>query len=234
MSTCPQCGAEVTYEVHEARVLTGTCEDCHRVTTLVEGTLPIGSSAPSSPETGSPGSTSPRTGPECADCGSPLTVTARDDGSLEVACSECDTVTTFVAQGGREAPAPPSRSRRWDRAPGRAEVESDRGPRSRPCRQCGAPLTFSTAEDGTLTGECSSCGNRFTLPPRRDGPGRSGGGFRDRYSRGPPRRYGGSGGRGSDRGAGGSRRFGGSGGRYQRRGRSPEPDDDDRRRRRRE
>ena len=52
------------------------------------------------------------------------------------------------------------------------------GPRARPCRECGAPLRFSTGPDGAISGECDACGNKFTLPPKREG-------FRG-GSRGPP------------------------------------------------
>ena len=231
MSTCPGCGAEVEYAVQEARVLTGTCPDCHRVTTLVEGTLPLGTADPSTAPEAAPAAASPTTGPECADCGGILAVTAGDDGTLEVTCAECETTTTFVPQG-----SPPPRSPAPDRyeRPRRREMPGGEGPRSRPCRQCGAPLTFTTDENGNLTGECASCGNRFTLPPRRDGPpGRdrgSGGRFGDR---GPPR-YGRDSRGFSGAGRGGRPRYGGSGGGYRRRDSDSEGSDggDDRRRRR--
>jgi hypothetical protein len=220
-------------------VLTGTCADCHRVTTLVEGPLPIGTPNPAAgeavraPETPSatPGA------PECAECGSPLAISARDDGTLEVSCTECETTTTFVPEGTGSPRAPRERRESYERPRRREGVGGEAPPNARPCRQCGAPLRFTTDAEGVLTGECSSCGNRFTLPPRRDSGfgrgGRAGGG---RYgSRGPPR-YGRRPGGWSDAGgAGGRPRYGGGGGGYRRRERSSEEsssDDDSRRRRR--
>lgn len=213
-------------------MLTGTCADCHRVTTLVEGTLPLGSSGGSTPSS-PPASGSPAAGPECADCGGPLTVRAREDGTLEVACEECDTTTTFVAQEGGRPPPAPRREERWSRGSRSPRDDAERTPRSRPCRQCGAPLTFTTAEDGTLTGECASCGNRFSLPPRRTGPA----GTRDGFRQG----FGGRGGRRDDRTRGGwsgrgrtsGRRYGDRPGNFRPRRRPSEDDtdDDDRRRR---
>jgi uncharacterized membrane protein YgcG len=246
VSTCPGCGAEVSFAVQETRVLTGTCAGCQRVTTLIEGPLPLGTAVPGAgEETPSEGAVAGE-GPECAECGSPLTVAAREDGMLEVSCAECETVTTFVPEGSSPPRAPRDREERspsrGDR-PRRREESSSSGDagfsNARPCRQCGAPLKFTTDAEGVLTGECSSCGNRFTLPPRRDSG--SGRGDRGGYSsRGPPRygrKPGGwSGGGGSGGGSSGGRpsRYGGSSGGYARRERSSDGDDsgDDRRRRR--
>ncbi len=192
VATCPECGAEVAYSVQEARVLTGTCGECHRVTTLVQGGLPLGTpgseaEASATEESSSP----PAAGPECATCGEPLVVTARDDGTLQVECAECGTRTTFVPAGRGAPRGAPEGSERY-RPRGSDEGREGGGPsRSRPCRQCGAPLTFTTDDEGNLTGECASCGNRFTLPPRRDGgPSRDRGG----YGAGRPSRYGRGGG----------------------------------------
>ncbi|MGI0130610.1 MAG: hypothetical protein ACREEC_10755 [Thermoplasmata archaeon] len=239
VSTCPGCGAEVSYAVQETRVLTGTCADCHRVTTLVEGPLPPGTAALAEGEkvaaggedAGAPG------GPECAECGSPLSISAREDGMLEVSCAECETTTTFVPEGSH--PPPPARGRpeRYGRSPRPDDARGEGPSNARPCRQCGAPLKFTTDAEGVLTGECSSCGNRFTLPPRRDsGFGREdrGGGRRD-GARGPPRygrRPGGYSGGGGYGGRAPNR--GGSGGyRSRDNSRDDASSDDDARRRRR-
>ncbi len=173
-------------------MLTGTCADCHRVTTLVEGPLPLGTPAPAEGEEAPSGAVAPPVagGPECAECGSPLTVTARDYGMLEVACAECETTTTFIPEGSSPPRGPPrERSDRYERPRRRDNAGGEGSPNARPCRQCGAPLKFTTDAEGVLTGECTSCGNRFTLPPRRDGGfGRGDRGGGDRYgSRGPPR-----------------------------------------------
>jgi DNA-directed RNA polymerase subunit M/transcription elongation factor TFIIS len=203
-TTCPGCGEEVAYEAQETRVLTGTCSGCHRVTTLVEGPLPLGT-PPSGVASPGPPAAAAATGPECAECGSVLSISAREDGLLEVSCSECETTTTFVPQGSEAPERPRERSGGFDR-PRRRSGPMDAAPNARPCRQCGAPLTFTTDDAGTLTGECASCGNRFTLPPRREerfgrtGDRRGGGG--GYAGRGPPR-YGRSPGRWTDRGGAG-------------------------------
>jgi hypothetical protein len=226
-TACPGCGSEVSYQVQETRVLTGTCAGCHRVTTLVEGPLPLGS-APSGTE--SEGAAAPTAGPECAECGSLLAISARDDGMLEVSCSECETTTTFVPEGS----APPSDRRERSERPGadrRRGGPREMGSNARPCRQCGAPLTFTTDDSGTLIGECASCGNRFTLPPRRDSGYGGGGDRRGRGNfdrRGPPR-YGRSPNRYSDRGgSSGGRSYGRDSRGYGRR----DSDDDTKKRRR--
>jgi hypothetical protein len=220
-------------------VLTGTCADCHRVTTLVEGPLPLGTAIAAEGEgvpTGTPGAPAPG-GPECAECGSPLAINAREDGMLEVACSECETTTTFVPEGS--APPPPARERsdRYERPRRQEDSRGEGAPNARPCRQCGAPLKFTTDAEGVLSGECTSCGNRFTLPPRRDsGFGREDRGGGNRYaSRGPPRYGRKPGGWSGGGGTGGRPRYGGSSGGYRRRESGSEEgssDDDSRRRRR--
>lgn len=224
MGMCPGCGAEVEFESHEARLLTGTCPSCHRVSTIVEGAVAAGTPGP---PTGSPApAEAPRVaGLECSECGSALVIEPQEDGSLELHCSECESVARFVrddAAAGERAERGPERYRpRFEPRSGPA-----RPPPGRPCRQCGSPLSFSTDEEGNLVGECAACGNRFTLPPRRDGPRSEG---RGRYPpRGPPR-YG-------RRPGGFSRgrpRFGGDRGPAARGGPDRGGPDDPRRRRRR-
>jgi LSD1 subclass zinc finger protein len=224
VSTCPGCGAEVTYAVQEARVLTGTCPDCARVTTLIEGALSVGTPAADSGESGvSKGA--PETasaGPECAECGSTLSVAALPDGAIEVSCAECETVTKFVPEirgspsGRRDRGEPDERPARRGGFP-----DSAAGRNARPCRQCGAPLTFTTDSDGRLTGECNACGNRFTLPPRRDDAGSRGPRGPGRYSSRSFRPYG----RGGGGWSSGGRSTGG--GSYRRRDARPRRDDDE-------
>jgi hypothetical protein len=239
MSSCPECGAEVSYAVEEARVLTGTCDSCHKVTTLLQGTVPLGTGGASEASEGGVPATAE--GLECSECGGGLTVEATSDGSLEVRCAECETVAKFVPEGAKPEitdERPPRREFR-DRGDRGGDRGGDRqrggAPNSRPCRQCGAPLTFTTDENGQLTGECSSCGNRFTLPPRRDnfsgggrsGPPRYGGRSSGGYSRGGS---GGGGGRGWSSGGSGYR---GGARTDRRREGSRDSDDDERPRRRR-
>jgi len=235
MSSCPECGSEVNYSVEEARVLTGTCDSCHKVTTLLQGTVPLGTGAPTDAARSEDAVAATAEGLECSECGSTLTVEASTDGSLEVRCAECETVARFVPESAKSE----GREERDDRPPRRefrdrgADRPRGGAPNSRPCRQCGAPLTFTTDENGQLTGECSSCGNRFTLPPRRDnfsggggrsGPSRYGGRSSGGYNRG-----GGSGGRGWSSGGSGYR----GGGRPDRRRYGDRDGDDDERPRRR-
>jgi DNA-directed RNA polymerase subunit M/transcription elongation factor TFIIS len=227
MSSCPECGAEIAYSVEEARVLTGTCEACHHVTTLLQGSVPLGSGStgPKDEEGAAPSAAVP--GLECSECGGTLTVEAAADGSIEVACPECETLARFV-------PEERARASRPERFRGPEPPERGGTPRggalhARPCRQCGAPLTFTTDENGQLTGECAACGNRFTLPPRRD-DFRGGGGGRggpDRYRSRSPGRYDRPS-RGRPPGGPGYRR-----GPYRPRDRGGNDGDDDRRRRRR-
>ena len=219
-------------------MLTGTCAECHRVTTLVEGPLPLGTRVAATEEApaaaGAP-ATSPG-GPECAECGSPLTISARYDGMLEVRCSECETTTTFVPEGHGAPPTPRDREERYGRPRRRDEQGGGAGSAARPCRQCGAPLKFTTDAEGVLTGECSSCGNRFTLPPRRElGYGRGDRSGGSRYgARGAPRYGRRPGGWSGGGGTGGRPRYGGGSAGYRRReGASEERSSEDSRRRRR-
>ena len=238
-SACPQCGVEMEFAERDVRLRTGTCGGCQHEFTFVEGTTLPGVGTPrasaASPDAGEAGDSSSAASVEglaCPECGASMSVSLGEGGALDVQCSTCDTRTAYLPASERPAFVPRERpARRRD-----ATEEDDRGPASsRPCRQCGAPLRFSTGDDGMLTGECDSCGNRFTLPPRREF-----GGGRDIDRRRP-----GGFGRGPPRGAGGPRRFGrddrrGAGSRppFRRRGKfddRPRSDDDgdDRRRRRR-
>jgi hypothetical protein len=227
-SSCPDCGSAVEYTDREVRLRTGTCAACSHEFTFVAGTtIEIGEPLKpgETPSRGAPAAPAVP-GPECADCGTPLVFRARSDGSLEASCEECESTTLFVPSSQAEERRP-SRGR-----PPREDRESSMGPglRGRPCRQCGAPLRFTTNDEGSLVGECDSCGNKFTLPPREFSgggrssdrrPGRPGG---SRY--GPPR------GRPSyNRGPGGYNRRPRPYGRDRRE--SDDDDEDNRRRRRR-
>jgi len=172
----------------------------------------------------------------CAGCGGVFTVITGLSGTLApgaVAEPDGSTATTVAENGDRPEPM---RARRPD-GPRWSNRDDSRGPprdapRSRPCRECGGQLTFSTGPDGAIVGECASCGNRFSLPPRRDGDrgsGYGGGGYGGRSygGRRPGFRPGGGGGRPP------WARSGGGGGRtFNRRPRS-DGDEGDRRPRRR-
>jgi len=212
-------------EQHEVRLRTGTCPACAKEFAFVEGStvsshLGATKAADLGGDEAEEGPTEVEEGgPECDDCGSPLKFREGDHGSLAAICPECETTTVYVLKSeGRPGPAE-----------GRPRFE-EAAPRGRPCRQCGAPLRFSTGEDGLLVGECAACGNRFTLPPR-PGPGRGGGRFggAPRFGRRDFRR--GPGGRPPfpDRGGDRPRR------RFQRsdRERPSRPDEDERPRKRR-
>jgi len=177
-NSCPDCGTSMEFEERSVRLRTGVCPSCAKEFAFVEGATvskhlgspPAGAETSPSPE-GEEGELAAGvdSGLECEECGSPLTVEPGENGTLKVGCPECETVAVFVPKGeeGRPERSPPRDRRRFDQE----------GPRGRPCRQCGAPLRFSTGDDGMLIGECASCGNRFTLPPRPGGRG-GGGGFR--------------------------------------------------------
>ncbi len=226
-NSCPECGTSMDFEQRDVRLRTGTCPSCAKEFAFVEGTTvssrlgtpPSGPAGPSGE--GTSVSEGTEGGPECEECGSLLSFREGKGGSLEAVCADCETTTVFVPK--REAARPERERERPERLDAGA-------PRSRPCRKCGAPLRFSTGDDGMLVGECEACGNRFTLPPRDDRPG---GGRSDRggprygrreYRPGPGSRppYQS---RGGDRGG---RPFRGS----DRRG-PPRLDDDDNRRKRR-
>ena len=237
---CPDCGGTLEYVPYTTRVLAGTCAACGHSFSIVPGESAAAadsnggdaSVAPGAPPAPAPVSNMP----ECPDCGSSLRFQAAADGAaIEAVCADCEATFTYrVTPIVAEAPEEPFRPRR-----ARPEREGDdRGPTTaRPCRECGGPLRFSTNEDGTVQGQCSSCGNRFTLPPRREGPGfRSGGGGRGFDRRGPRPRFGGGGGYSRGGGRGGPRRFDGPprAGYRPRPREGPRDDDssDDRRRRR--
>lgn len=226
-STCPECGTSMSFEQREVRLRSGVCPSCAKEFAFVEGTTlsshlgsPPSGATPRSEESAAE-TAGTEGGPECEECGSPLSFREGRNRSLEAICVDCETTTVFVP---REEAARPGRGREQP-------AQFDAGvPRGRPCRKCGAPLRFSTGDDGLLVGECEACGNRFTLPPRPDS-GRGGGGYggRPRYGRRefrpgrgprPPYRS-----RDGDRGG---RPF-----RRSERGGPPRYDDEDRRRKRR-
>lgn len=167
------------FEEREVHLRTGTCPSCAKEFAFVEGSTvshlaPTGPPSAGGSEEGAERGAGATGGPECETCGAPLAFREGSRGSLEVVCTDCETTTTFVPQ---RAAGRPERYR--ERAPRFDDSTPSRG---RPCRRCGAPLRFSTGEDGNLVGECESCGNRFTLPPR-DGDS----GARPRGRGGPPR-----------------------------------------------
>ena len=219
--TCPDCGAAMTYEAHPASILLGTCPGCGHAFTLVDGMLPpppVSGSGPAgepprSPDVGSQGGDG--RGVPCETCGSSLTFRAGARGGIQGVCPACHTTQSYRPITER----PPARGWSDRRRPFDRGDEEPQLPRTRPCRECGGPLTFSTNPDGTVEGVCAACGNRFTLPPRR-GPDRR---PRETGGRGFGRRGGGSfGGRPSYRRAG-ARDRGRTGPPYPRGARRPFP-----------
>lgn len=229
-SSCPACGVEMEFTDRSVVLRAGTCPSCQKAFAFVEGATLSEHLGPEAEE----GEATPvgvplrvsENAPECEDCGSPLTFRSGRGGTVLADCTECETTTVYRLESGATEARETERRR-----PSGEGLPERGGPRGRPCRKCGAPLRFSTGEDGLLVGECESCGNRFTLPPRGGGgrggyggQGRSPYGSRDfRASRGgrPPFR---------DRGPGGSRPFR----RRDRRARPRDDEDEGRRRRRRE
>ncbi len=198
-STCPECGGEVTLTEQPARAWSGDCPGCGKGITILGGVRPPhGGPAESDGATDESGPAS--AGVACPECGNPLEVRFASRGALETVCGDCGTSTTYArTEPGAEESYPERRPRgrppgpggRFDRAAGR------------PCRECGGVLQFSSAPDGGVVGECSQCGNRFTLPARQPmGGDRGGRGFGGRpggrrygaggdrprrWDRGPPR-----------------------------------------------
>jgi hypothetical protein len=244
-TSCPDCGGAAELVARPSRVLQGTCAGCGRSFTMLQDASadgPGGSMAGSATTPGEPGSTlassaagsavPPVGGPECASCGAPLTLRSSSESTLEANCASCGSTFRY------ELAQRPFRSRsgpREDRP--RSDARGGFGPQrtARPCRECGAPLRFSTTADGMVTGECTSCGNRFTLPPRRE----FGGGREDRDRRPRTGRSFPSGDRGGNprwrpRGAGGPRpSYRGAPSRFRRTERRGDDEDDDGERRRR-
>lgn len=184
-----------------AELLAGHCESCGKDFTLVQARLtpaegPAGEAAAPAKETAE--------GPACPECGQALEIRFGRPGTLVASCGDCGTRATYsLARPGRGPPGPREEFR--GREPrGRFDREGSDVPPSRPCRECGGELRFTKNEDGTVTGECASCGNKFTLPPRRTdrrGSDRGGRPYRprppggSRYDRGRsggdrPRRFG--------------------------------------------
>lgn len=227
MSTsCPACGTALAAEVRPAQLSSGNCTECGRRFTIVEEL------AASPPTEGTPAAAAPRedqpaAGPSfpiaCPHCEGELEIAPTPGGDIEGRCGGCGAQVLYRL----ESPRPrgedhgPMEHRRA-RPPGPPERSG-----ARPCRECGGVLNFTTGPDGLVHGECTSCGNRFTLPARRagrEGPSRGGFGGGRRF----PGGY--AGGRSWTRAERGPRRPGGGFRRGPRR-RDDEADDERPRRR---
>jgi DNA-directed RNA polymerase subunit M/transcription elongation factor TFIIS len=233
-SSCPDCGSAMEFEVELSPVRTGSCAACGHTFTLVGGTRgEHGAEATATPETRSTERAdddaddlesddegSAPAGVACPSCGSALIFTSDDEGHVGAACSGCE--SHYALRPAGEDAGPSRRSGFTDRDR-RDAGPGGPGPRARPCRECGGVLRFSTAPDGGVSAECSSCGNRFSLPPRADRGQGNGRPFRRGFNRG-------GGGRGGFRASGEGAR---PGGRYRRDERTPRGGFDDERRRRR-
>ncbi|MCI4335092.1 MAG: hypothetical protein L3K04_05660 [Thermoplasmata archaeon] len=193
MKACPSCGSALEYEHSPAELESATCGTCERQFTLV--TPGSGPATLVSESTEEEAETAAGPAMACSECGGSMQLDLSRAGQILATCDSCEHRVTFLASDGKRPWTP--RAGREERGPPR-DRDSAAGP-SRPCRKCGGALQFSRDEEGNTVGECESCGNRFTLPPREDrgGPPRSygrgrsdaGGGYRGRPS-GPPRSYG--------------------------------------------
>jgi hypothetical protein len=234
--TCPDCGSPVDYASRTAVVLEGSCSGCGHVITVVQGAPGHSGPAPGGPviaagAEGGPAGAVEESGwsgprPACTSCGEPITFHLAGPG-VQGVCSGCGRASGYLPEGTAPPEFRPRREPRFEGPSGGREGYP--AARARPCRECGGPLRFSTGADGTISGECAQCGNRFSLPPRRESSGGRGGGGR-RFDRGPGPRFG--------RG-GPPRRYGGPprnsyGGRERREGREDDEEDRPRRRPRRE
>ncbi len=237
--SCPACGAEVDYVDRPARVLAGTCRGCGQALTILqEG--PAAAEGPESPapkeasvgmEGEVPGAAAKPGRPShpvpiCRACGASLTFHSSSGGRIEAVCTDCGATDTYLlATGAERRPRAPLEARG---RPADMGAPGFPGSRARPCRQCGAPLRFTTGAEGTVTGECTSCGNRFTLPPRQDrGGGRGGRERPGRYGAGSSSRYRARGTWSGGSGGGKPRRFGPPSGRFRRREPEGEGNGDD-------
>jgi len=183
-NSCPDCGAEIGVVERAARVLHGTCGDCGSTFTIVRdapptaGTVasaPVPASSPplsvplaSAPAVSAPPARPhpPAFAPTCRSCGAELALRASSDTSFEARCSSCRSTVTYVLSRPRAAPTTPASPRPIPG--GRGGPGGPALSKARPCRECGGPLRFSTDPQGNVRAECSTCGNRFTLPPRRE------------------------------------------------------------------
>jgi DNA-directed RNA polymerase subunit M/transcription elongation factor TFIIS len=217
LKSCPSCGSALEYERVPAELESAHCATCDRQYTLVTpGAGPATIVSESDAEEAETAAETPALA--CPECGGPMELEISGGDRIVATCSACDHSGEYVLR------QPGSEVQRETRP--RDRERSDRGSPTRPCRKCGGPLSFSQDEDGNTVGECASCGNRFTLPPRSEFGGRGGGG------RGPSRGY------GRDSRGGGGRRFpprgeGPSWDRPRRRFDNRERDDDSERPRRR-
>jgi len=235
--SCPHCGASTHFSPQDARVLHGTCPECGVTSTIVQATAagvePASPSGPSEsasvrPELDAREARPAEPGPACPVCGTALTLRAWSVEAIEAGCVSCGSTTRYRAMREDRGPRPRGT---WERR-GREGGPAMGGPRGRPCRECGGPLSFTTDAEGVLTGECAQCGNRFTLPPRTydraTGPPRDRTrGFRSGF---PPR---GRGPYGAPRAEGRFPRRAGGRPRFRPRDREDESDEDDRPERRR-
>jgi predicted nucleic acid-binding Zn-ribbon protein len=201
--SCPDCGSAIEFASQPAQLLTGSCAGCGHSFTLLEGVVEAGRGLGKTAEEGSEAKMQPNepesiSGPVCSLCGAPLEITATPTG-LSAVCSGCSSSFQYVLRSDTDRP--------FRRPTGRGGYRSDdrsspAAPRARPCRNCGGPLQFTTSPDGLVTGTCASCGNRFTLPPRREEGGRGRGGRPGQRGGYPSRPRGSRGwGRVGDRGA---------------------------------
>jgi hypothetical protein len=253
--SCPGCGQEVPVTEREVTLLSGACPGCARDVVLwssTAGSAPTEETSEAAPAL----SVTHQDGDE--DCEGTLSLVVGDKGRLVGTCSDCGSEFVFTLETGageteegeeEERPRPPFRRPARSSGGDRPSFDDREAPRGRPCRKCGGTLRFETGDDGNVTGTCSSCGNTFTLPPRRDDRGGGGGGYRGGggggYRGGGGGGYRGGGGGGYRGGGGGGYRGGGGGGGFRgpprggggrppfRRRSESDGDDDDRPRRRR-
>ena len=160
-NNCPDCGATVEFNAATARVLHGDCSGCGHAFTILEGLPAIPDARIAA--TGAAEESSAPAGPACSSCGESMVIRAASDTTLDAVCSGCGSHFSYSLATAPVERGAPRRPRRFE------PITEERGgfdrerPPSRPCRECGGALQFSTGPDGMVTGECAQCGNRFTF-----------------------------------------------------------------------
>ncbi|MGI0052885.1 MAG: hypothetical protein ACREC5_04450, partial [Thermoplasmata archaeon] len=150
--TCAGCGASVDFESRPAEVRRATCPACGQGTEVIR--LLVAGAAPAEGVSGAvPGEVTPppKFTISCPECEGSMTLRIASPDLLEGKCASCSAIAAFARrmdgeeEESEEEPeeAAPARPRAWAPRPPSRGFPSDRPP-TRPCRECGGELRFST------------------------------------------------------------------------------------------